>query len=159
MLLDAPATLGRVEEDPPLWTMPTHLRQFLDAIFTVLELLEHEDRSPAGERLGGTGIGSETYRGRACVVHEADEAIATLQPGDVLVVPYTVPTYNAVLSVAGAVVTDSGGLLCHAAVIAREYGISAVVGTGHATTTIPDGATVEVNPVAGSVRVLDELVS
>ncbi len=154
MLLDAPATLGRVEEDPPLWTMPKHLRRFLDAIFTVVEMLENEaPASPTGQ-LSGIGIGTETYVGRACVVLEADEAIADLEPGDVLVVPYTVPTYNAVLSIAGAVVSDSGGLLCHAAVIAREYGIPAVVGTGWGTSTIPDGATVEVNPTNGSVSVL-----
>ncbi len=154
MLLDAPATLGRVEADPPLWTMPKSLRQFLDAIFTVLEMLENERQTTSTSQLSGTGIGTETYVGRACVVLEADAAIANLEPGDVLVVPYTVPTYNAVLSIAGAVVSDSGGLLCHAAVIAREYGIPAVVGTGQGTSTIPDGATIEVNPVTGSVTVL-----
>lgn len=166
MVLDAPATLGRVEEDPPLWTMPKHLRQFLDAIFTVLEMIENEAPPGTEGELSGTGIGTETYTGRACVVLEADDvashadpAIANLEPGDVLVVPYTVPTYNAVLSIAGAVVSDSGGLLCHAAVIAREYGIAAVVGTGNGTSVIPNGATVEVNPVDGSVTVIGSLVS
>ena len=154
MLLEAPATLGRIEDDPPLWTMPKNLRQFLDAIFTVVEMLENENQASETSQLSGVGIGTKTYVGRACVVLEADEAIANLEPGDVLVVPYTVPTYNAVLSIAGAVVSDSGGLLCHAAVIAREYGIPAVVGTGCGTSTIPDGATVEVNPVTGSVTVL-----
>ncbi len=166
MKLDAPTTLGRVEDDPPLWTMPTNLRKFLDAIFTVLEMVENE--SPAlqtklaaaqadlahAPKLTGTGVGDEPYVGKACVVHEADEAIANLEPGDILVAPYTVPTYNAVLSIAGAIVSDAGGLLCHAAVIAREYGIAAVVGTGQATSTIPDGATIRVDPTTGYVTVL-----
>lgn len=154
MDLEAPSTLGRVVDDPPLWTMPTNLRLYLDAIYTVLQMLEDDGVNSSTSELTGTGIGAERYVGRACVVREADEALANLEPGDVLVVPYTVPTYNAVLSIAGAVVTDSGGLLCHAAVIAREYGIPAVVGTGVGTTTIANGATVDVDPITGSVRVL-----
>ena len=51
--------------------------------------------------------------------------------------------------------TENGGLLCHTAVIARELGIPAVVGVADALTAIPDGATVTVDPVAGTVSVLD----
>ena len=76
-----------------------------------------------------------------------------MEPGDVVVAPYTAPTYNAVLSMAGAIVTEQGGLLCHAAVIARELGLPAVIGAEGAM-AIPDGATVEVDPVGGRVRVL-----
>ncbi len=152
MTLTAPANLGRVEDDPPLWTMPTNLAQLMDIILTVLDLLEIRDHS-VGE-LVGTGIGSESYVGKACVVTEADEAITRLEPGDILVAPYTVPTYNAVLSIAGAIVTDSGGLLCHAAVIAREYGMPGVVGVGVATTQIPDGSRIEVDPASGRVKIL-----
>jgi pyruvate,water dikinase len=70
------------------------------------------------------------------------------------VAPYTAPTYNAVLSMAGAIVTEQGGLLCHAAVIARELDLPAVIGAASAMSRIPDGATVEVDPVAGRVTVL-----
>jgi pyruvate,water dikinase len=55
-----------------------------------------------------------------------------------------------------AVVTDTGGVLGHAATVAREYGIPAVVGVCGATTRIPDGAGVEVDGAAGLVRLLDE---
>jgi pyruvate,water dikinase len=77
-----------------------------------------------------------------------------MEPGDIVVAPYTAPTYNAVLAMAGAIVTEEGGLLCHAAVIARELGIPAVIGAGDAMSRIPDGATIEVDPAGGTVRVL-----
>jgi len=72
----------------------------------------------------------------------------------VLVVPCTTPAFNMVLAMAGAVVTAEGGALSHAAVLARELGIPAVIGAPRALLDIPDGATVEVDPVAGVVRVL-----
>jgi pyruvate,water dikinase len=100
------------------------------------------------------GVGTEPYVGTARVVHDASDALAAMEPGDVIVAPYTAPTYNAVLAMAGAVVTEEGGLLCHAAVIARELGLPAVIGASGAMTAIPDGARIEVDPVAGRVRVL-----
>ena len=74
--------------------------------------------------------------------------------GEVLVVACTTPAYNLVLSFAGAVVTSAGGPMSHAAVIARELGIPAVIGARSALSDIPNGALVEVDPVAGVVRVL-----
>jgi len=79
-----------------------------------------------------------------------------LRRGDVLVVPCTTPAYNAVLTLAAAVVTADGGPLSHAAVLARELGISAVVGARGALTEIPDGALVDVDPVVGEVRIVAE---
>ena len=76
------------------------------------------------------------------------------QPGDVLVVPCTTPAYNMVLSMAGAVVTAEGGALSHAAILARELGIPAVVGAPRALHDIPDGALVEVDAAHGCVRVI-----
>jgi pyruvate,water dikinase len=55
----------------------------------------------------------------------------------------------------GALVVDAGGTMCHAAIVAREFALPAVVGATGATTSIPDGATVEVDPVLGRIRVLD----
>jgi pyruvate,water dikinase len=77
-----------------------------------------------------------------------------MEPGDVLVVPFTTPAYNTVLSLAGAVVCESGGPMSHAAVMARELGIPAVVGAAGAMAEITAGATVEVDPAAGKVRVV-----
>jgi len=73
----------------------------------------------------------------------------------VLVTRATAPYFNVVLPLLGAIVTDRGGQLCHAAIVAREYGIPGVVGTREATTRIPDGARVRVDGTKGEIHVLD----
>jgi pyruvate,water dikinase len=112
------------------------------------------DGTAPTDQLTRVGVGTEAYTGRACTAANADEAIEKLEPGDVLVVRATSPAFNAVLSIAGAVVTANGGTMSHAAVLARELGIPAVVGAG-AALDIPTGSLVEVDPVAGSVRVVE----
>ena len=74
--------------------------------------------------------------------------------GDVLVTESTSEAFNILLPLLGAIVTDSGGLLSHAAIVAREYGIPGVVGTREATGLIPDGTRVRVDGDAGEVAVL-----
>ena len=145
-----PHVLGPPEPPPPADALPEATARLLRVVQAVLELLDRQDR-PHG--LAGTGVGTATYRGRARRAQAPEDAIATLEAGDVLVVPYTTPAYNTVLPLAGAVVTAEGGPLSHAAVLARELGIPAVVGVTGAH-TIPDGATVEVDPTAGEVRIL-----
>jgi pyruvate,water dikinase len=76
-----------------------------------------------------------------------------LQRGDVLVTISTTESFNIVLPILGAIVTDAGGLLSHAAIVSREYGIPAVVGCRDATTLIADGAQVRVDGTAGEVTV------
>jgi rifampicin phosphotransferase len=148
---DVPARLGPEEPLPPVAAMPEHLARMTRIVLTVVDTME---AVKGREALTGTGIGADTYIGVARVVHDAAEALAFVEPGDVIVAPYTAPTYNAVLSMAGALVTEQGGLLCHAAVIARELGLPAVIGAGDAMRRIPDGAKVEVDPAAGRVTVL-----
>ena len=148
--LDPPTRLGREEPPPPVSAMPPNLARITRIVLTVVASMEAIKSSP----LTGTGVGDAPYVGTARVVHDAIEALATMEPGDVVVAPYTAPTYNAVLSIAGAIVTEEGGLLCHAAVIARELGLPAVVGATDAMQLIPDGAQIEVDPRNGLVRVL-----
>jgi pyruvate,water dikinase len=112
------------------------------------------DGSSGTEPLTGTGIGTASYTGRACVADSADDAFARLAPGDVLVVRATSPAFNVVLSIAGAVVTVDGGAMSHAAVLSRELGLPAVIGAPGAL-DITDGSMIEVDPVAGVVRCLD----
>ncbi len=88
--------------------------------------------------------------GTARIVHGPAD-FGRLQPGDVLVCPYTDPTWTPLFSVATAVVADTGGPLSHAAIVAREYAIPAVLGVQHATATIPDGATITVDGTAGTI--------
>jgi pyruvate,water dikinase len=77
-----------------------------------------------------------------------------LQQGDVLVTKNTAATFNVVLPLLGAIVTDRGGQLSHAAIVAREYGIPGIVGTGNATQNIADGSRIRVDGAAGTVEVL-----
>ena len=94
-------------------------------------------------------------RGRARIVRSLAEA-ARLGPGDILVAETTAPPWTPLFATAAAVVTDTGGILSHCAVVAREYGIPAVVGTGAATTLLVDGQLVEVDGDAGTVAVIRE---
>jgi len=80
-----------------------------------------------------------------------------LQPGDVLVASITTPAWTTLFAMASAVVTDVGGPLSHSSIVAREYGIPAVLGTNVATRRIPDGARVRVDGEAGTVTLLDDL--
>lgn len=91
--------------------------------------------------------------GTARVIHSPDE-FHRLQAGDILICPYTDPTWTPLFALASAVVADSGGPLSHAAIVAREYGIPAVLGTGHAT-SIPDGVSVMVDGTAGTVTITE----
>jgi pyruvate,water dikinase len=98
-------------------------------------------------------------RGTARVIHSLAEA-GKLQPGDVLVAISTEPPWTPLFATASAIVTDSGGVLSHSAVVAREYRIPAVVGTGNSTSTFQDGQLLEVDGNAGTVRVVvEEVVS
>ncbi|MCH8850201.1 MAG: hypothetical protein IIC89_05180 [Chloroflexi bacterium] len=92
-------------------------------------------------------------RGTAKVVANLAEA-GKLEPGDILVAPATMPPWTPLFATVAAVVTDAGGALSHAAIVAREYNIPAVLGTGNATSVIKDGQTLEVDGDAGVVRIV-----
>ena len=112
---------------------------------------------PSGEPdvLRGNPGSPGVVRGRARVLRSLPEA-AELREGEVLVAETTAPPWTPLFATAAAVVTDTGGILSHSAVVAREYRIPAVVGTGAATATIKSGQTIEVDGDAGIVRVLSE---
>jgi pyruvate,water dikinase len=76
-----------------------------------------------------------------------------LRPGDVLVCPVTSPVWSVLFPSVGALVTDTGGLLSHPAIIAREYGVPAVVATGNATALLRDDQVVTVDGSAGRIEV------
>jgi phosphohistidine swiveling domain-containing protein len=103
--------------------------------------------------LQGSSGSPGTVRGPAKVLRSLSEA-AEIRQGEVLVAETTAPPWTPLFATAAAIVTDTGGILSHSAVVAREYGIPAVVGTGVATTTIQDGETVEVDGDKGIVRLV-----
>jgi pyruvate,water dikinase len=76
-----------------------------------------------------------------------------LRPGDVLVCPVTSPVWSVLFPSVGALVTDTGGLLSHPAIIAREYAVPAVVATGNATALLGDDQVVTVDGGAGRIEV------
>jgi pyruvate, water dikinase len=96
----------------------------------------------------GRAIGSKIGQGRARVIKTLDQ-MHDVQPGDVLIAEMTDPDWEPVMKKAAAIVTDRGGRTCHAAIIARELGVPAVVGAGDATRTVPDGAEVTVSCAEG----------
>lgn len=124
------------------------------------------DKPPAGDRfdgprvpsteadmLRGTGASAGIVRGPARVTLSQDD-FDRIQPGDVIVCPSSNPSWVPVFTIAGGLVTNAGGVLSHAAVVAREFGLPAVVGTTDATTRIADGRIVEIDGTAGTVRLL-----
>jgi pyruvate,water dikinase len=109
--------------------------------------------APTATTVSGIGASPGVVTGRARIVRGLEEA-DDLQEGDILVCPSTSPPWTPYFAVVRGIVTNSGGVLSHAAIEAREYGIPAVVGTLRATDLIPDGATVTLDGAAGTVTIL-----
>jgi pyruvate,water dikinase len=101
----------------------------------------------------GLGVSPGVYQGTARVIR-ATEEFGRIEQGDVLVTNSTTTAFNIVLPLLGAIVTDRGGLLSHAAIVAREYGLPAVVGCTDATSVIPDGARVSVDGSLGEAEIV-----
>ena len=103
----------------------------------------------------GRAIGQKIGSGVARVVRSLDD-MNRVQPGDVLVADMTDPDWEPVMKRAAAIVTNRGGRTCHAAIIARELGVPAVVGTGNALDTVADGAEVTVSCAEGDTGYIYE---
>jgi pyruvate,water dikinase len=111
------------------------------------------DDLPAGA-LVGLAVSAGTVEGRARVI--LDLADADVEPGDILVTAHTDPSWSPLFVAIAGLVTEVGGLMTHGAVIAREYGLPAVVGVARATHVIRDGQRIRVNGTDGHVEVLTE---
>jgi rifampicin phosphotransferase len=109
------------------------------------------DDLPAGA-LAGLPVSAGTVEGRARVI--LDMAEADLDAGDILVTAYTDPSWTPLFVAINGLVTEVGGLMTHGAVIAREYGLPAVVGVEHATRLIRDGQRIRVHGTDGYVEIL-----
>jgi pyruvate,water dikinase len=108
---------------------------------------------PAGA-LTGLAVSAGTVEGRARVI--LDMAEAELEAGDILVTAYTDPSWTPAFVAIRGLVTEVGGLMTHGAVIAREYGLPAVVGVDHATRLIRDGQRIRVHGTDGYIEILDQ---
>ena len=124
------------------------------AVFVSLEQVFGSSQAEhAAEVLYGLAASKGVYEGPARRVSGPSE-FGRIQKGDVLVTESTSEAFNILLPLLGGLVTDNGGLLSHAAIVSREYGIPGVVGTREATDRIADGVRVRVDGDAGEVTVL-----
>jgi len=113
-------------------------------------LLAETDASQGEHALKGVAAGGGKVTASACVLH-GPEDFGKMKPGDVLVAGTTTPAWTPLFAMASAVVTDIGGPLSHGSIVAREYGIPAVMGTGVATKRIRDGQMITVDGNTGTV--------
>ncbi len=118
----------------------------------VQEWARHQD---GGRELSGAAASPGTIEGLARVVRTVDE-IADVRDGEILVCGSTSPAWAPIFSKIRATVTDVGGVMSHAAIVCREYGLPAVVGTGRATAMIHTGQTIRVDGTEGVVTLLDD---
>jgi phosphohistidine swiveling domain-containing protein len=125
------------------------------AWFTAMEgLMPAASEEQTGDTIKGTpgSAGQVTASAR---VLGGPEDFGQMRPGEVLVAGITTPAWTSLFAMASAVVTDVGGPLSHSSIVAREYGIPAVLGTGVATRLIRSGQTIRVDGDAGTVTLLD----
>lgn len=142
LTLSPPATLGRPVPVEVLARVPM-LGRFLGL---------GAEASDDATVVNGFAASRGTVTGRARVIHSLADADGLVE-GDILVCPSTAPPWTPYFAIVAAVVTNGGGVLSHAAIEAREYGIPAVVGATNATRLIADGATITVDGTAGTVRI------
>ncbi len=100
--------------------------------------------------VSGKAVGEKIGSGTVRVIHSAED-LRAFRPGEVLVASSTSPDWEPVMKTAGAIVTDRGGRTCHAAIVARELGVPAVVGCGNATAALATGQPVTVSCAGGEV--------
>jgi pyruvate,water dikinase len=106
-----------------------------------------------GTALNGAGASPGVAEGVARVVADASD-LARIQSGDILVTTMTTPAWTPLFPALAGLVTETGGILSHAAVVAREYGLPAVVGAAGAVTAIPDGKRVRIDGTSGAISLL-----
>ena len=150
-----PASYGKDPGPPPSFgSLPAGARLANEGFLWTTERIFGPVRT--GREAGDgavTGIPASpgSYTGPVRVIRNEAE-FDRLRAGDVLVCPVTSPVWSVLFPSVGALVTDSGGILSHPAIIAREYGVPAVVATGNGTSALHDGQLVTVDGTAGIVR-------
>jgi len=152
---DVPKYLGsKPIEPPPADWFPKSARRAQQAFQKIFSLMLNGGKSVSDETvIRGLPVYPGVYEGTARVVADMFD-MEKIEDGDILVSRMTAPSFNAIFPMLGAVVTDQGGLLCHAAITAREFAIPAVIGCEDATTLIADGMRLHVDGALGEVRII-----
>ncbi len=125
--------------------------QEAQAIYVDLE--ESVSVAASFSKLSGTTVYGGYAKGKARIIHTLSDALK-IESGEIIVSPMTRPELIPFLKKACAIITDEGGITCHAAIIAREFHIPCIVGLGNATRLIKDGDLIEVRGHHGTVRIL-----
>jgi len=151
---EAPERLGIPPSAPPPadW-LPRDAARLQRAVAIVLELMFAARQERQGKKLTGFAASAGRFEGPARVVSGPEE-LHLVRQGEVLVASSTSPSFNLVLPLLGAIVTERGGALCHAAIVAREYGLPAVVGCGGALSAVTSGDRVRVDGDTGEMWIL-----
>ncbi len=145
---------GTPAPPPPVEWYPEKTRRTMRAMNTLLmHMFGASEKGSEGKTVRGISVSAGRYEGRARVIDNI-ENLSQIQKGEVLVTRSTSTAFNYVLPLVGAIVTDRGGLMSHAAIVAREYGLPGVVGCQVATRVIPNGAMVRVDADNGEVTIL-----
>ena len=152
---EAPPTLGPPPPAPPDMSMlpPAAARIMRATDIALGSVFGSSEAEHEADVLRGLAASKGIYEGPARRVSGPEE-FDRIKSGDILVTESTSEAFNILLPLLGAIVTDSGGLLSHSAIVAREYGIPGVVGTRDATQRIADGTRLRVDGNAGEVTVL-----
>lgn len=149
-----PESYGKRPAPPTFAGLPPEARKAHEAVMWTIERIfapaSSNKKQADGSALTGIAASAGEYTGPVRVIRDETE-FGKIQPGDVLVCPITSPVWSILFPSVGALVTDTGGILSHSAIIAREYRIPAVVATGNATELLRDGQTVTVDGSTGKV--------
>lgn len=137
---------------PPVELLPLKVQPTLRAFGLVMGNVFDEPKE-ATEKISGLAVSPGVYEGTAKVILSTRD-FDRLEKGDILVTKNTSAGFNVVLPIIGALVTDRGGILSHAAIVSREFGIPGVVGTKNASQLIKDGNKIRVNGDTGEVEIL-----
>lgn len=153
-----PQIIGKKPIEPPWKVFPPIAAEGMKIFVKQASLLEAEQGAPLelsseGELYGIPGSPG-VAEGPVRIIHTADE-FDLVQAGEVLVCPFTTPTWTVLFPHVAALITDSGGALSHAAIVSREYRLPSVVGTINATKILHNGQRVRVDGAAGKLQVLD----
>lgn len=153
-----PASYGISPPRPPQQTgdwmanLPPPVRSALSAAMWTWQVLRTDERGAGADtEIVGVAASAGRYTGPARIITSEAE-FDKLTPGDVLVCSETNPQWSVLFPEIGALVTDTGGLLSHPAIIAREYRVPAVLATGNATQVLRDGQTITVDGSTGRVE-------
>ncbi len=152
-----PQTIGKPPIEPPWNVFPPVVADAMKILLRQVSAIEAQQKvnegvSKEGEIFGTPGS-SGIAEGNVRIIHTADE-FDLVKAGEILVCPFTTPTWTVLFPHVVGLVTDSGGALSHAAIVAREYGLPSVVGTINGTKVLQNGQRIRIDGAEGKIQIL-----